>query len=358
MSAKVRRCPNCGAPVALAEPSEVVTCLYCGTSITGVEAVRSRGGSNIQNLLNLAGEAERANNFPEAYEYYTRILEIDPLNSRAWFGKGLAASRMSALSDLRLANMVNSFENAIEHASPQERSAVRADASDNATRVAVWHYNSTVKWIKNLYELQRKDAWAVYLEICAEILAALESSYRWDPQNVVAIAYIIDICHSNIEGVEYQQVAGWPMMAFTRLSADYEQQMVRKLELYEGKMKELVPDYQKREIEKSSEKTEKSCFVATATLGSADNATVEFLGHFRDTWLAERRAGRALIAVYYFVGPCAANLIVKSALLRRLSLRLLVRPASYIAEQLLVRESRDLERSHARVRGSSDGSRT
>jgi len=68
--------------------------MFCGCAIVVKDAIQASGAS-IGNILNLAEAAAKVSNFQESYDYYTRALEFDPSNYRAWIGKGLAAGWVS-----------------------------------------------------------------------------------------------------------------------------------------------------------------------------------------------------------------------------------------------------------------------
>jgi hypothetical protein len=59
------------------------------------------------------------------------------------------------------------------------------------------------------------------------------------------------------------------------------------------------------------------CFVATAAFGSPLAAEVVALRRFRDEFCVRHAAGRAFIRFYSRVGPPMADIISRSALLRR-----------------------------------------
>ena len=52
-----------------------------------------------------------------------------------------------------------------------------------------------------------------------------------------------------------------------------------------------------------------SCFVATATFGTADDTTVVYLRSYRDLVLEEYALGRAFIVTYWMVGPVLASVV-------------------------------------------------
>jgi hypothetical protein len=76
-----------------------------------------RGDKKSGPWVMLAAAAADANNHQEAYDYYTRVLEVDPMVSQAWVGKAAAAGWMSTLASFRLPEMLSGFHKAVECAS-------------------------------------------------------------------------------------------------------------------------------------------------------------------------------------------------------------------------------------------------
>ena len=69
-----------------------------------------------------------------------------------------------------------------------------------------------------------------------------------------------------------------------------------------------------------------NCFVITATMGNPYHPIVDEFRAFRDSKLLTNILGKAFVIFYYKVGPFAAFVISKSAILRKLSFNLFVNP--------------------------------
>ncbi|MBU0469673.1 MAG: hypothetical protein KKF78_01555 [Candidatus Omnitrophica bacterium] len=59
----------------------------------------------------------------------------------------------------------------------------------------------------------------------------------------------------------------------------------------------------------SQNKTDKSCFIATACYGSSDVYDVKLLREYRDRVLLTNRFGRAFVNTYYYISPPVADFI-------------------------------------------------
>ena len=83
-----------------------------------------------------------------------------------------------------------------------------------------------------------------------------------------------------------------------------------------------------------AKESEKSCFVATAAMGSASHQWVVELSEFRDRYLNNSEMGRNLVSLYYRVGSVLANVIFPSKLLRRVAMILVVLPGIAISRSI------------------------
>ncbi len=81
----------------------MVKCMYCGHDVIihDPTTLQVENKVNVETLLKLAKLAEKGENYAEAYNYYTKVLEAEPENISALLGKGLSAGLMSSLNYLR-----------------------------------------------------------------------------------------------------------------------------------------------------------------------------------------------------------------------------------------------------------------
>ena len=154
MTFKAARCPSCNGELQLPDNLDVAKCMYCGSSVIVRVAIQNAAKGNIGTWIMLAAAAADANNHQEAYDYYTRVLEIDPTISQAWAGKASAAGWMSTLASFRLPEMLSGFQKAIECAAPELQTDVKHTAAlqihqiiDAYYRIARQHLNESYRSI-------------------------------------------------------------------------------------------------------------------------------------------------------------------------------------------------------------------
>jgi tetratricopeptide (TPR) repeat protein len=99
-------CPNCSGELRVPnDPNQhVVKCMYCGYDIILHDLSKANLDSkiHIDRILKLAKIAENGFNYEEAYKYYSQVLENDPENILAWFGKGFSAGMLSSGTSSRI----------------------------------------------------------------------------------------------------------------------------------------------------------------------------------------------------------------------------------------------------------------
>ena len=325
MSFKAAKCPNCAGDLQVPEDRDSVKCMYCGSDIIVREAIKAAAaGVNIENLFNLAKSAFESRNFQEAFDYYTRVLEVDVQNYEAWLGKGLSAGWMSTLADFRFSEMINGIDKALEYAPDDKKEDLKWHTSCDISSIV-----SACVALSTDYRI--KYGWTsgeVVTEIIfhhKKFIAVLEYAYTLAPHNGMIISDILFSCKGIIEDASEMGA-----------SSDAFKDIREKFDLYLHKGKLLDPLYSFDEPEtKKTASTDTKCFVATATMGDANHPIVILLREFRDSWLLERKYGRIFIKFYYKIGPCLAMIINKYPRLKRISSQVIIRPAAYLADLLL-----------------------
>ena len=332
---KEARCPNCGGELQLPEDKGTVKCMYCGGDIIVQDAIQKAADSNVPNWLLLAKTAIDGRNYQEAFNYYTKVLEVDPQNYEAWFGKGEAAGWLSTLADVRLSEMLTDIENAIKNAPEEIKENLINRSADCINSITMAYYQLMREHLLKFVALE--NTWENHGEQCKIILHFLEYAHILSPKDRRIMENIILICVDLIKGVKYDDpyhsdVWGNPhqnMRAF--VAEELAENLKTMINQFVNKIQEIDSSYQPPQIIKNK----KECFVATVTMGDINHPIVALLREFRDAWLLKRYTGRIFVRYYYILGPYAANFIRRSILLKRLSYILVVRPLTWFARVLL-----------------------
>lgn len=131
-------CEMCGSNDLLKQDG-VFVCQTCGTKYSVEEAkkmmvegtvevkgtVKIDTSNSLANYLEMAESAYNSKNKVEAEMYANKVIEIDPINYKAWLIKGQAAGWQSTLANLRFGECITAFTNALNNAPEDEKSNVQ-----------------------------------------------------------------------------------------------------------------------------------------------------------------------------------------------------------------------------------------
>lgn len=117
MSFVVARCPQCGGEIQVDNQQDTGFCLHCGSKIIVQEAIRAVRIDNshmVDSWLRMGKAALEAGNYSEAYDYFTRVVEIKPDDWFALLQKGYSASLQSSFEKPRIDELMHGIKQAIK----------------------------------------------------------------------------------------------------------------------------------------------------------------------------------------------------------------------------------------------------
>ena len=132
----------------------IATCESCGMvhdqnrikekiqEIKGV--VRVDNSHMIDNWMKMGTSAASAGNNKEAYEYFTKVIEIDPENWRAIYEKGKAGAWQSTLSNLRISELYQGINMALEIINRSNMPEEELKDVKNEFAVALYRINNAI----------------------------------------------------------------------------------------------------------------------------------------------------------------------------------------------------------------------
>ena len=119
------KCPNCGAQIEVDQNSDSTKCEYCDSKIIVEDAIEKYkveiSGSvqvnnlpTIENFIKLGDRHFNNNEFTEAYNNYTKAVELDPDNVHAVFRQGLCKAKSSNYERFELDYVIIALKNIYE----------------------------------------------------------------------------------------------------------------------------------------------------------------------------------------------------------------------------------------------------
>lgn len=159
------KCPNCGAQIDVDQNSDSTICEYCNSKIIVEDAIEKykfeiSGTVDINNLPKLENYmklGERYYNdkeYKEAYEEYSKAVELDPDCGIAVLRKGLCKSYCSTYYDADINAAVNGIKNAYD--------LFKIKNDENSIRLAVIECRKTLVYLDDmLFDGYRKNGMSV-----------------------------------------------------------------------------------------------------------------------------------------------------------------------------------------------------
>lgn len=129
-------CNNCGMEYSIGRIKEKVQ------EITGTVYIDN--SNMVDNWMRMGLSATQAGNHKEAYEYFTKVVEVDPENWRAIYEKGKAAAWQSTLDNLRIAEMHQGILMALEIIKRSDLSEKDLIGIKNEFAVALFNVNNAI----------------------------------------------------------------------------------------------------------------------------------------------------------------------------------------------------------------------
>jgi tetratricopeptide (TPR) repeat protein len=265
MAFKAAVCPSCGGQLQVPDDRDSVKCMYCGTEIVVREAIRAGSGVNIHNYLDLAMTAANAGNFKEAYDYYSKVLEIDIKNTEAWFGKAKAAGWLSTVGEARFPEVKSGFQNAIKYASEEDKKALNIQCAVAIHQLSLSYFELIYGYVVNNSSVE--NVWENFLSQAGNLIDLLEFGLQLDPNNQQIMKDIISICNADLEGVKYTfYTSNGPTDSVRRVSESYKVFLTNKINEYSTKLQKFDPNYKPPSVKRKYSTNEMICICCIAAI--------------------------------------------------------------------------------------------
>ena len=342
------KCTQCGATIEVDNKKDAAVCKYCGCAFIVEKAINNYTTNIINNnnfsgaTINVSNQADANNLFQlglssyksgryeEAYQYFTRTLEIDRKNYNAIFGRGLALARLSTITqtsyDVNLLMAFQNFKDVIDDDNLASclRSEDLVNFFDEIGNIISDLINlANMCYVPKAMNTQNINVVLGALEVlynASNFSIDLMDEIRKTPEiyteemaNVLYKLCIIRIraIDSLIAEREYSVVWGL-RSGIGQVNKVRSPKYKEYLELREVYVKEMLTIFPNKDIpfniinvnsDNGQIKSNNGCYIATCVYGSYDCPEVWVLRRFRDYKLARTKRGRVFIKVYYAISP-------------------------------------------------------
>jgi len=160
-------CDICGGKLAMGSGG-IAVCDSCGMEHTKERmqekvqeikgTVRIDNSHMTDNWMKMGHAAASAGNHQEAYEYFTKVIEVEPENWRAIYEKGKAGAWQSTLGNLRTAEIYQGIKSALDIIGHLDLAEGETTELKNEFAVALFNINNAITDLmeQNLNDLDDK----------------------------------------------------------------------------------------------------------------------------------------------------------------------------------------------------------
>lgn len=261
------KCPECGADVAVPPQADRLRCSYCQRDIL----IRPHGPGSpaVANLMALADAALDASNFDEAYGYYTRVLETDPGNVLAWFGKGVAAGWSSNLRRDRFQELLSGVDRAIGLAHDDLKPSLRDLASNTIANVSLAYYRMSFEHLAEFAALE--GSWPEHVSRTRIILLGLEGAHVFSPKNRQVMEAGLMLAQYLLEGIQFANTFetdddGDPVLDYHNLDPHQRAEVQAIFDAWVQRLKSIDPTYQPPKVKEVGPGAFSSCLIGLVSL--------------------------------------------------------------------------------------------
>lgn len=171
-------CPQCASSLNFADNESAVVCSYCKTSF--FVKIETSKHDEYFHILSLANIAEKADNFVEAYDLYSKALSLNFYSVEGWRGKGLAAGMQSTLIKNRFIETKICYEQSLNVASTENIDDLRIQYAKSCFDIAKRYFemslNHTIQFISLLEaQFEHADRCKAVIEFC-EYACSIDNS--------------------------------------------------------------------------------------------------------------------------------------------------------------------------------------
>ena len=212
--------------------------MYCGITIVVREAIQVAALGQVKNWIKIAGSAAQSGNYQEAYEFYTRVLEVDGDNSDAWLGRAEASGRLSTVANSRLLEMITGIKKALDSATTEGRTDIEKRSGRIVCSVVPTYYNSVrAQIIPHLFDGASNIE---YIAQIHKVAQTLDAAYLALPKHAEIGNLYLQLCRENLNRIAFRNTRTG-QTNYWRMPQDQRQWLQGRWDYYSRELMSLNP---------------------------------------------------------------------------------------------------------------------
>ncbi|MBU0696043.1 MAG: hypothetical protein KKE39_05905 [Bacteroidetes bacterium] len=278
------------------------------------------------NLLTLAEISFEGKNYQDAYEKYSKVIESNINDQRAWIGKGISVGYLSNSSKSTLDEVKVSLNHALKLSiNDSEKKFIL----ENLIPIAEYNVRLLISKARGIVDEKAKEPLSTFQLQATRSVQQTADRYKANNE-------IFDPVFSTIKFTELGNSFG--------ADEDYTKNQIKLIdsflnainsEIHEEKKRELlgfrseiISNISKVDGSYSAPEPPKGggCFIATEIYQNDSHPKVIVLRNYRDTVLHNSKAGREFISLYYKHSPLIAKKLSDKRLIKTLIKKIILEP--------------------------------
>ena len=278
-------------------------------------------------ILALAEISLQGKNYQDSYEKYSKLIEIDINNPRAWIGKGISAGYLSNVSKSTFDEVEVCLNYALK-LNPEDSD--KEKVLENLIPIAEYYIRLQIGKANGVIDEKAKEPLSTFQ--LSGVRNVQQTAERYKANNQIFDSVFKAIQFTNVgfnfgaeESFRKKQII--LIDTFLKIiNSEIHEEKKRELNTLRA---EIISQISKVDQTYTAPESPKSggCFIATTIYQSESHPKVVELRNFRDTFLIKSKTGREFISIYYkyspqisskLLGQTTINMLIKKTILEPL----------------------------------------
>ncbi|MFH1528033.1 MAG: CFI-box-CTERM domain-containing protein [Bacteroidota bacterium] len=268
--------------------------------------------NNSSNYFELAKIALEGENYKEAYEKFTKVIEEDFNNIDAWIGKGMSATYSSEVNSIRFKEAKTCLDKAIELGTEKINYDEICEKLLVASKLFIKKVNSSVATTLMHKENKPMGTFQLYavkkVGDIADRYKVFNEHWQYYEDTIEFMNYISKI---NPSLSVFKNKLSIIDFIYSETEGHFHKDILSKLKAYRNKTIDAIRQLDESYTTTPTPKKPDGCFIATVVYGTYDHNSVLVLRSFRDQKLKGTKLGEFIINFYYSLSP-GVSLVLKN----------------------------------------------
>lgn len=252
------KCPSCGANIDVDENSDNTICEYCRTKIIVNDAIQKykielsgsveiKNAPKLDNYLKLGNRHYENGEYDDAFEAYTKALELNPDNYIAVLRRGISKTLITKYRNFEIDSCINGMKNAYNLLKQENKNNEICDCIIECENVI----NNSEKMLLNYYNNNSKSMYLNDMNYFSSKLVACYNGYEYlyeiipnenKTLKIITLKYLINIINLILASRRYNPNTQKTGFYYYRVKTNISAPLTQKRKFYKNELSSLCPE--------------------------------------------------------------------------------------------------------------------